>query len=295
MRLVVGWLVVLAACYSPSPREGAQCARNGDCPSELRCDPITNTCLDPGSAADAACPSGFSFDGTSCVDIDECTTATDDCSSDAACTNADGSFACACNAGSTGDGRTCGRVCSSVLIFDDCTAPDSDCITIAEPLFADNAARDLRADRRRRPDLARSVVGVLTRERATHGIDACLIGLDDPHPCRTSAAARAISSADTSILQTRSSQPKVPCTIGDPQRRCELHGAISSVDQDGGRWITRASGSVATVSRANASTTFLRVMKTSRMIGYAHPKMPPHTPPNMPAPEPGRPDIGAST
>jgi len=145
MRLVLGWLVVLAACYSPSVREGATCASNGDCPAELRCDPSTNTCLlEPGGlSVDAACPAGFVFDGTGCVDVDECATAAADCSSDAACTNVVGSFSCACNAGFTGDGRTCGRVCSSVLIFDDCTAPDADCITIPEALFADNAAQGL--------------------------------------------------------------------------------------------------------------------------------------------------------
>jgi hypothetical protein len=89
------------------------------------------------------CAPGYVSNGTACVDIDECEAGMADCSADGLCTNAPGTFSCACKPGFAGDGRTCTRVCNKVLIYDDCTGTDADCASIAEAMFADNAATGL--------------------------------------------------------------------------------------------------------------------------------------------------------
>lgn len=140
VRVVGIWLVV-GACFSPTFPEGAPCASPADCPGDLMCDPGSNTCVGE-IVAPTECDPGFAVDGSSCVDIDECATG-NDCSADGTCSNTPGSFTCACNAGFEGDGRSCARICTAVVIYDDCVAPDTDCATLSEALFADNAAAAL--------------------------------------------------------------------------------------------------------------------------------------------------------
>jgi hypothetical protein len=143
VRALLGLTCFVVACYAPSPPEGAPCGPDGSCPSGQLCDPLTSTCREEGGPdADLSCPPGFVRDESGCTDIDECV-AENDCSADATCRNEPGSYACTCNPGFAGDGRECTRVCASVLIYDDCTAPDADCATIPEPLFADDAAGSL--------------------------------------------------------------------------------------------------------------------------------------------------------
>ena len=61
-------VVVVAACYAPSPQPGIACAPNGDCPAPLTCSPATGTCeraAMPGVDAargDGAVPDGRAGD-----------------------------------------------------------------------------------------------------------------------------------------------------------------------------------------------------------------------------------------
>jgi hypothetical protein len=124
-------LMFVSACFAPQANPGASCGPAGACPTGLVCT-FAGTC-------ETSCGAGFVQHGDGCIDIDECM-AGNDCSSDATCTNEPGTFACACKPGFAGDGRACTRVCNTVLVYDDCTAPDTDCSTIPESQFADNAA-----------------------------------------------------------------------------------------------------------------------------------------------------------
>jgi hypothetical protein len=89
--------------------------------------------------------------GPDCIDIDECA-GTNDCDPNASCFNEAGGFTCDCNAGFVGDGRSCTRVCTTILVYDDCTGPDdTDCASIPEAQFADNAASGLGIETKRGP------------------------------------------------------------------------------------------------------------------------------------------------
>jgi len=64
--LALLWLVVVAACFKPSPQAGAPCNAQGECPKGLEC--IDNVCVDPGTApAPDACP-GARCEGDTLID-----------------------------------------------------------------------------------------------------------------------------------------------------------------------------------------------------------------------------------
>ncbi len=136
LRSIAGIWLVVGACFAPDFPEGAPCGAPSDCPGDLVCDPATNSCRD-------TCDPRFVLEGTTCVDIDECAANTAGCGGDATCTNTAGSFTCTCNPGFEGDGVACTKICSAVLIFDDCQDTDSNCATIDDTSFADNAAAEL--------------------------------------------------------------------------------------------------------------------------------------------------------
>jgi hypothetical protein len=54
MRGLVGIALALSACFSPTVQPGGACFE-GRCPDPLRCDPATNTCVDPATPDGAPC------------------------------------------------------------------------------------------------------------------------------------------------------------------------------------------------------------------------------------------------